>query len=1111
MPKNSSRLSDASSDFDAVWGEIIRKEEQGQTIDIEHYCQSFPPLAKKLRANWRYHLQFKRKAGRLTPTVPGRAEQPALPDLGPGRQFACYEIVREMGHGAMGVVYLARQQKIMADQRKVTRLVALKLIRRDRLEHLSSEQRRRWLDRFCNEAKAVARVNHDRVVTVYAFGSHGGNPFYAMHYVEGQSLGDMIKDGPLPNRKAAILMEQVARAVQACHDGEVFHRDLKPHNILVDTQGRPYVTDFGLAKCADAEESLTQTGEILGSPAYMSPEQAQDSSKVTAATDVYGLGATLYALLTGRPPFSGKTLVETLDHVKNREPVPPRQLNPAVDLDLNVITLRCLEKEPGRRVRNAAALADALQCYLEGRPIPYRLVTPPERLWRWCRRKPVLATISAAALLLLMLSATLYFALSSKSGKLDEAELAYKTAAERADRGDKAQQVVTDINAVVNEFEDQFEQNRQPGDQLVEPNQKIPKEQLQPPKELELPKRVKDRLVEGKKAEADKRALDYLDDMHRVQKYFDGGDPAGAREILAKWRESPYRAWEWHFAAAQLRDAGFPLSGQKSQAHAAGSAEGFTFPAGTAGHRREVLAVAISPDGTRLASADAEGIVKIWDLTDKSKKPRKLTAVGRVTALAWSVDGKRLAAACQGSPFSGSPSPSPVPPANGLPPTANGQPNQGQRPPAKQAGRFERGSGVVIIWDAATGKQPVRTLYQAADINLPSGLAPLSTLPENPTKEQMAAQLARQEADNSRSYLSRYSWTASLIWCPNRKLVLADGDGKIQIWDLSTNKKDPFPVLPAHDGGVHSVALSPDGNRLASVSYDGVIKIWDLATTAKKPLTLQIPPREKFNFDPTYALVWTSEGKCLSVVSRYGEVREVDVEAQRVGQPRKLIPRDPNVEWAMGGVGTRGERFVWSPDAKLLVSLQSGGQLKIWDAATGKEGLSMAAPGAGPGMLMARATCAPAWDPSGLRLVMGGGNGTIQAWPVVLRRQAVRTPNIPGAVGWSADSRFLLGIHVYSSAEDETLIEQRKMGEEAIKLMQENFQRNGGGLSPPDPRLMELQKRGGSRGTRHCANPGRQSKCSIPLAARWSALSATRLIRTLPRRVCWSPAPMGNG
>ncbi len=1010
MPQNPSSSSNVSSRFEAVLAEIIGKEEKGRSIDVERYCRSFPEFAEQLRAYFRNRSHFVQKARGLSPTPAGDTESPALPDLAPGSQFAGYEIVREMGRGGMGVVYLARQQK-------ANRLVALKLIRKDRLVYLSQEQRRRWMSRFCDEAKNAARIDHDRVVTVYEVGSHGGNPFYAMRYIEGQSLAEKLESGPLPNRQAAVLMEQVARAVQAIHDGKVKHRDLKPHNILVDAQGRAYVTDFGLAKCADAEESLTQTGEMLGSPAYMSPEQAQDSSNVTEATDVYGLGATLYALLTGNPPFSGKTLAEILDQVKNREPLPPRRLNPAVDRDLNTITLRCLEKEPGRRLRSAGALADELQRYLEGRPILSRPIGPAGRLWRWCRRKPSLATISAAALLLMTLAGAL--------------SLAYW----------KAQNAVNDIGIVVGN--DPLGQSGLPGPQP------------QPPSADELPGRVqgiinaRNQADEGRRiAQEQKRALDYLKDMRQVSQLIGGGEHVNARELLNKWRESPYRAWEWHFAAAQLRDAGFDASGQRNPALAASQSRGFTFP----GHRSAVLAVAFSSDGMRLASADSEGIVKIWDVTTP-KELHKLRALGSVTALAWSPNGKYVAAACQGqgvAPLGGPPFPLPSQPANAPPPKAKRQFGSGKRSPAKQAGSPARGNRKIIIWDTDTGKT-LETLNQVADFN-PSTAIPVRA---NASQDEIAAHNSRFTLFNS--------WSASLLWCPNhRRLVLADGDGKIQIWDLNSHKPDPVCVLRAHDGGVHSAALNQSGNRLASVSGDGVIKIWDLAGIAEKPLlTLQIPPREKFNIDPTYSLVWTKEDKCINVVSRYGEIREVDVEAKKVGEARHLTLRDPNIAPAFGGVGNRGERFVWSPDAKSLASIQRGGELKIWDAATGKERSSMVAPGDKASLSMGMASrCAPAWDPSGLRLVMGGSNGAIQAWPVVLRRQAVRTPNIPGAVGWCADSRFLLAIHVYSSAEDEFLIEQRKMGEEALKIMREGIRRNPGGIFPPDPRLLELQKRG---------------------------------------------------
>jgi WD40 repeat protein/tRNA A-37 threonylcarbamoyl transferase component Bud32 len=422
-----------------------------------------------------------------------------------------------MGRGGMGVVFLARHQKLK-------KFVALKLIRKDRLEHLNPEQRRRWMTRFCTEAKAAARIDHERVVTVYEVGAHGGNPFYSMRYVEGHSLADKIKDGPLPNRQAAELMEQVARAVQAIHDHKVLHRDLKPHNILVDAKGRPFVTDFGLAKCADAEESLTHTGEMLGSAAYMSPEQAQDSAKVTEATDVYGLGATLYALLTGRPPFAGKSLAETLDQVKNREPVPPCKLNPAVDRDLNTIALACLEKEPGRRYRSAGELADEMQRYLEGRPIARRPLGLAGRVWRWCRRKPALATISAAALLLMTLAGGLYLDNRIQTNRRQTAEVNEELAQKR----------------------------RQ---QAVEGQQEAEKGQQKAVGELTGAKVERDEAKEEREKQTKlKLQAEYPDDMRKAGEAWDAKSYGRVHEVLKKHLPVPgrddHRLWEWHYLKA---------------------------------------------------------------------------------------------------------------------------------------------------------------------------------------------------------------------------------------------------------------------------------------------------------------------------------------------------------------------------------------------------------------------------------------------------------------------------------------------------------------------------------------------------------------------------------
>jgi serine/threonine protein kinase len=413
MRDNTNSSTAPDGEFEKVLAGILQDEKAGKPVDLSRVVRLHPRLEAPLREFFRNRAEFQRLASGLTPTASHPAA-PSGPDLTPGSQFAGYEILKELGRGGMGVVYLARQ-------RSANRLVALKVLRMDRLAHLGPWQRQEWLMRFRTEGQAAARIDDERVVAVYEVGAQDDCPFYSMRYVEGRSLAETVNAGPLPNRPAASLMEQVARAVQAIHDQGVLHRDLKPHNILVDARGRPHVTDFGLAKWLDAADSLTHTGDLLGSPHYMSPEQAQDSAKVSKATDVYGLGATLYALLTGRPPFQGTTVAETLHQVRCREPVPPRRVNPAVDRDLNTITLKYLEKEPERRFGSASELADELKRYLEGRPIRTRPLSLAGRIWRWCRRNPVLASLSAAAVVLITLAGSLFLAYSAASRSADRA------------------------------------------------------------------------------------------------------------------------------------------------------------------------------------------------------------------------------------------------------------------------------------------------------------------------------------------------------------------------------------------------------------------------------------------------------------------------------------------------------------------------------------------------------------------------------------------------------------------------------------------------------------------------------------------------------------------
>jgi WD40 repeat protein len=327
------------------------------------------------------------------------------------KTFGDYELLDEIARGGMGVVYHARQISL-------NRSVAIKMILAGRFA--SQEQALR----FRAEAEAAARLRHQNIVTIHETGEIEGQPFLSMEYVEGGNLATLVRDRPLPGKRAALLVKTIAEAVEYAHNEGLLHRDLKPSNILLDGTGQPRITDFGLARRVEKESFLTVTGQVLGSPNFMPPEQAGARSvKAGRYSDVYSLGGILFYLLTGRPPFVGETVSETLQQVLHAEPVAPRLLNPAVPLDLATICIRCLQKEPGHRFATARALAEELGRFLRAEPINSRPVSALEKTWRWCKRKPALATaISASVIMLLVVSIGIPVALVRIAAARREAE-----------------------------------------------------------------------------------------------------------------------------------------------------------------------------------------------------------------------------------------------------------------------------------------------------------------------------------------------------------------------------------------------------------------------------------------------------------------------------------------------------------------------------------------------------------------------------------------------------------------------------------------------------------------------------------------------------------------
>ncbi len=330
------------------------------------------------------------------PTTPDNSRPKAIP---PGLPtIEGYEILSVLGRGGMGVVYQARQNKL-------NRLVALKMILAG--SHAGPAD----LARFQTEGEAIARLQHPNIVQVHEVGEHEGKPFFSLEFCGGGSLEKKLNGTPLPAREAAALVETLAWAMQAAHDKNIIHRDLKPANVLLTEDGTPKITDFGLARKLD-EAGHTASGAIMGTPSYMSPEQAAGKSKeIGPATDVYALGAILYECLTGRPPFKAATMCDTIQQVLCDESVPPRRLNPQISHDLETICLKCLEKVPEKRYGSAEALAEDLARFQAGRPVQARPVGALERGWRWCRRNPAIAGLLAALVAVLLLgsgTATLF-------------------------------------------------------------------------------------------------------------------------------------------------------------------------------------------------------------------------------------------------------------------------------------------------------------------------------------------------------------------------------------------------------------------------------------------------------------------------------------------------------------------------------------------------------------------------------------------------------------------------------------------------------------------------------------------------------------------------------
>ncbi len=500
---------DAEAVVDLIYQEYVIRRRLGEPVEDEEYVRRFPAWSDALIRQFAVDEAMRPAEPRteLEPDgVPtGEGQEPAAGEgerSAPLPAFDGYEIIDELGRGGDGDRLQGARPTARPD-------------RGDQADRRVGLRQPAQLQRFLAEAELVARLRHANIVAIHAIGQQGGRPFFSLEFAEGGNLAQRLARGPITGRQAAELVETLARAVGAAHLAGIIHRDLKPSNVLLTADDIPKISDFGLAKLLDDESVRTLSGEVLGTPSYMAPEQAEGHPRaVGPAADIYALGAILYQALLGRPPFLGASAIETLKLVATAEVVPPRRQRPEVPRDLETICLKCLEKEPGRRYAGAAALADDLRRFLDGRPIAARPVGAIGRLWRWGRRNPTLAGTTAALVLA--------FALGTPTllGLWLRARADHSRAETERDRAELSRDRA--ISAV--------------GLLLRNDNAIMLSEELRPYRKALIDSGMKESLALVQDLEGDPRAESQLVEayMALAKVQHDGGDAAGATNTIGK-------------------------------------------------------------------------------------------------------------------------------------------------------------------------------------------------------------------------------------------------------------------------------------------------------------------------------------------------------------------------------------------------------------------------------------------------------------------------------------------------------------------------------------------------------------------------------------------------
>jgi WD40 repeat protein len=900
-PELADELTDLADCCEEIANETapFRAITQGQASPIPHFAPTQPEPAD--------HRRETRSEG-------------GFPDKTPDG----YEFLSEIARGGMGVVYRARQYLNTGEGRSY-RLVALKMIQAGPLA--SPED----LQRFRNEVEAVALLNHPHIVPIYESGVTDGQPFFSMKLIEGGSLAS--RGGSREDQRwAAGVMAKVARAVHYTHQRGILHCDLKPANILLDTGGQPYVTDFGLAMRMGTDAALTQSGDLAGTPAYMAPEQAAGQRDLTTAADIYSLGAILYELLTGRPPFRNQTSLDTLLLVLEKEAPSLREVDPSVDRDLEAICLKCLAKKPSARYGSAEALAEELECWLEGKPTLARPLPTWEHGLRRVKRPAVAALIGLALLLAFGSVGVLTWewrreAQARRSAEEVAATLALHEGMRLGEQGEIGPALLWMARAL----------------------------QLAPPTSADLSRIARANLAAWRSR------------LHPLREIW---EPESG--VIGLWF-SPDGRTAVTVTADGIVDFHDALTGQAL---------------GALDHRGPVVALAFHPDGRSVATADRDGVVRIWDV--EQGKPRLVTFTHpQVLAVAFSADGEVLATGGADDTArlwqvdSGAPVGEPLRHPGKVLAVAF-SPDQ-----TLLATGCADGSG--RLWKRSDGSLKGLLLKHEGAVETvafgPDGHTLL-------TCDGLSAQIWDVDSGKLVTRLKHSDSVRSVAFSPDGSVAATGSlDGTARVWETATGW--PVGGALTHEAPVSSVALAAEGGRLLSWERGQAVRVWEV-TRQEMPqwLAAEEGPVYAVALSPDSAsILSTGAGQTSHLRAAFtGQLLappldHADEILAAAFHPRKLLfltgSRDGAVRTWTTDLSVQRilqhdapvRSAVFSPDGSLILAGSGDrkeGGARLWDTETGQ---LIAEPLTGQGPVWA-----VAFSPDGGRFATSLGDGIVRVW-----------------------------------------------------------------------------------------------------------------------------------